>query len=164
MLDKVLGSSFKIKEDYSNLISKIPECGRETFFAFSKKLLDEIFLKKDTLCCLFYDNDIAVAGGVLWHPEDSDSLELKREHEGSGIDLEVGTYLQLDNTIVLPEYRGRKLQQRVVSSLIKDKTLPVVATASPKNIISCNNLLFCGMKKERLVLRHENIERFVFLY
>lgn len=149
----------ELANDFIGLLAQIPERDPATFFAFTPEQLRLIFAKPDTICALIYEGDRPIAGGILWRPMPEDAEIILREHEGGEIDMETGTYLQLDNTVVLPSHRGAGLQGVVVRTLTRDVHEPVVATVSPRNPASEKTLVKCGFAKRKLVERHEGHER-----
>lgn len=148
---------------FLELLSRIPEHDPSIFFAFNKDIVQEIFDKSDTVCTLVYDNNIPIAGGFIWRPSDKDSPALKAEHEGDIIGLPTDSYLQLDDTVVDPKYRGQKLQRFVIESLLKIAKLPVVAIVSPTNPKSIANLEHCGFKIQKTVKWHGDYMRHVMI-
>lgn len=156
----VLGST-ELENDFIGLLAQIPERDPATFFAFTPEQIQLIFAKPDTICALVYEGDSPIAGGILWRPMPEDAEIIFREHEGSEIGMEAGTYLQLDNTVVLPSHRGAGLQGIVVRALTHDVYEPVVATVSPKNPASEKTLAKCGFAKRKLVARHDGHKRYV---
>lgn len=92
-----------------------------------------------------------------------DSSYVHAEHEGADIGLEAGSYLQLDNTVVLPEYRGNGFQKVIIEKLLEGIDVPVVATVAPSNIASFKTLERCGLRIERTVERRGGFQRHVML-
>lgn len=155
----VLLGSKDLENDFIELLAQIPERDPAIFFAFTPDQVRSIFAKPDTVCALICEDGSPVAGGLLWRPMPNDAENVLREHEGGEIGMEAGTYLQLDNTVVLPDHRGAGLQGVVVRALMRDVHEPVVATVSPKNPASKKTLAKCGFVKRKLVKRHEGHER-----
>ncbi len=134
-----------------------------TFFAFDDDVVAKVFSKPETICSLIFDGEAPVAGGFIWKPASDDVVCLRNEHEGVDIGLKAGCYLQLDNTVVLPGYRGNNLQRTVVSNLLSDVELPVVATVAPSNAASLKTLEDCGFRIQRTVERRGGFQRHVML-
>lgn len=168
----VVTSSNDAAEIFSSLLELIPERDPKIFFAFDNQQVLEIANKPDTIFSFIYNQDNTenpIAGGILWRPQNNDPECLQQEHEGGDIDLECGTYLQIDNTVVVPEYRGYGLQRDVIIAIYAylneqlENYEDIVATVSPDNPASLINLLRCGFRKGRLVKRHGSNERYVLL-
>lgn len=155
-------------EAFKELLGTIPERDPKTFFAFSEEVLEEIFEKPDTWCVLVYKEASKeaspIAGGFIWRPADDDSDVVKEEHEGGDIGFKPGEYLQLDNTVVHPDFRGRNMQANIIMKLIESIHMPAVATVAPSNKASLNNLEKCGFKIQKTVKRHDDYERHVMLF
>lgn len=134
-----------------------------TFFAFDDDVIAEIFAKPDTRCSFVLDDELVVAGGFIWKPEADDPPNVRAEHEGVDIGLKAGEYLQLDNTVVLPEYRGSGLQRVVIEALVKGVNIPIVATVAPSNIASFKTLERCGLEVCRTLERRGGYRRHVML-
>jgi hypothetical protein len=69
-----------------------------------------------------------------------------------------------DGCVVDSKYRGNNLQQLTwfwVEPLLYDKCDCVVATVSPKNLVSLKNLLSCGFMIIAMANMYGNYERFV---
>lgn len=157
------GGDEAILKQFLELLSKIPERDPTTFFAFDDDVIAEIFAKPDTRCSFVFDDDVAVAGGFIWRPETGDPPNVCAEHEGADIGLKAGEYLQLDNTVVLPEYRGCGLQKIVIEALIEDVDIPIVATVAPSNTASFKTLERCGLEVRRTLERRGGYRRHVML-
>lgn len=112
---------------------------------------------------MIYDADVPVAGGFAWHPRANDDELIKAEHEGAEAGFEAGSYLQLDNTVVIPSHRDNGLQAVLVESLLQDVDETAVATVSPKNPASYKTLVKCGFEAHKLVNRHGEYQRYIMV-
>lgn len=156
----VLGKA-ELQDEFIDLLAQIPERDPATFFAFTPDQIRLIFSKPETLCALIYGDGEPVAGGIRWRPMPEDPEEITCEHEGGDIGLVAGTYLQLDNTVVIPARRGAGLQGTVIRALTDDVNELVVATVSPDNPASEKTLLKCGFEIRKLVSRHGDNKRYI---
>jgi hypothetical protein len=78
----------------------------------------------------------------------------------------VGNVACSDGCVVESQFRGNNLQKLtwfLVEPLLYGKYDSVVATVSPKNIISLKNLLACGFKIITMEKMYGNHERFILL-
>ncbi|WP_151866397.1 GNAT family N-acetyltransferase [Alkaliphilus serpentinus] len=81
------------------------------------------------------------------------------------VDDELDSVLQLETTIVKPEYRGSKLQRKTFNSLMdylskdEDKEAKyLVCTISPFNLPSLKNMLKCGFEIKKLEYKYPTSE------
>ncbi len=112
---------------------------------------------------MIYDADVPVAGGFAWHPSADDDELIRVEHEGAEAGFEAGSYLQLDNTVVIPSHRGNGLQAVLVEALLQGVDETAVATVSPKNPASYKTLVKCGFEVRELVNRHGEYQRYIMV-
>jgi ribosomal protein S18 acetylase RimI-like enzyme len=130
---------------------------------FSDELLDEVFCNFKVSAVVYYDLDKPIACGFVWFP--------KNHEEGLAKELDIVSqiddYAQIDNTVVLPEYRGKGLQSNMIkllnqSAIDLGATL-LVATVSPFNKYSANNLSKNGFKVVKTIKIHGDFLRDVIV-
>jgi GNAT superfamily N-acetyltransferase len=157
-----MNNSKEIIADMKTLIHKTPENGNPvTFMAFTDDFVDLVFEKYSGYAVVVYEDDAPIAGGIVWKPN-ADKVEgLSGEFDFSDDELE--NFAQIDNTVVLPEFRGHGLQKKMIA-LLEEKAREwnspvIVATAAPSNVASVSSFLSNDWKIERKITRHGGVER-----
>ena len=134
-------------------------------YAASEKdeFLDVIINKGKILGVLTSDDKLIAMGVYVKNNYDSHNYGYDIGLEGEEL-LKVG---QIESTVVLPEYRGNKLQKIICEALeevAKDNNTPIVcATASPYNKYSVNTFLNLGYEIKADKLKYGGLRRYVLV-
>jgi ribosomal protein S18 acetylase RimI-like enzyme len=144
------------------VVHGIPESEESTttFMAFSSNEIEDVFKYYNGVGCVAYSGEIPAACGFIWFPQNEHVHSLGEYFD----EYKQPLFAQLDNTVVLPQYRGYSLQNEIIKSLeseTRKRTNTVLATVSPENEYSLRNLTYLGYEKHKSVLLHNKYERIV---
>jgi len=124
---------------FLKLIDSLPEKGdQEIFVAFDKSNFINAFDDDRARIMFVSEHGEDVAAGLVWFPQAGSA-----DGDGHNLNLNPGEYGQIDNTIVIPAYRGNRLQSLIINRLTQvifsSGVSNALATVSSKNPYSFRN-------------------------
>ena len=148
----------KIMELQEIIMDILPD--KQLYATSDREEFKEYIEGKGEIIGLVTNDDRLIAMGVYA------KLGLGKTNYGYDIGLEGNDLLkvgQIESTVVLPEYRGNKLQMKmckILEEIGKDKGTPIMmATASPYNKFSLNTFLDLGYEVVKEKLKYGGLKR-----
>ena len=123
--------------------------------------LEVCFNEKSLVLGAYVDGEIAGFGILYYAGKDSENLAYSLD----GCD-DVENYVNVKLTIVRPAFRGQGLQRLLIDKLVeyaqKEGFKGALATVSPKNNYSSNNLTKCGFEAVATLVKYGGMQRILF--
>ena len=136
---------------------------KELYAATNEEEFLDIIQNKGTIIGVKTEEDALIAMGVF----------LKNNYDDHNYGYDIGisgddllSVGQIESTVVLPNFRGNKLQQTICEALEniakENNTKVITATASPYNEFSVNTFLKLGYEIKADKLKYGGLRRYVF--